>query len=1021
MVEKNRTSGAVLALCAAFAVSFAFAKTSTPEGWLDDYDAALRKAAAEGKCIIVDFSGSDWCGWCKRLDKEVFATDAFRKAAARKYVLLMVDSPADESLLTPKAAKENPKLVEKFSVEGFPTVVVLDSKGEEVARLGYESGGPEKYIEKLDAEIRDAPDVKKYIKPIEDALNRHDKQMEKESMAVFEKVKEKFPEPKKDIPKAEKKKYMRKAMKYAQGLMFEDVYAKYVPLYEKAFAEAKAMVVPKNMEDRKKKLIDGQEKAFNAMKESLRAYEEAKMNAKETSDDDGDDEEYEDESLHVRRESLNLPHRADARFETEYWTNIAMPFYERHLVETLAPPKGMSAKDVEKLRLVRSALARCLATGRAEFPSGEEKRAAHELWRAKCRDAAVAIVHYIGISGDDRYWQGNSIFKDAAGSHDFKREPVLGFILRAYAVTSAKYHISRKEDEPKKPLQDAISELEKSFAHVAGIYKSADRRILERFSEQVNLSEGVVVAFGDEYLTLCENAAASMDRASDARGSGWAKDVTDEGWRGWDDGNRAAESNLLAAVRLRPEETRAAMQLSSLAGRSCGSAGDPLHWCAVAISNSLDRSAETVERFLHFQTSRWGGSTGFLLDVIWECATNVDVRSTFSYRAAADALQKILVAETQGMTQKGVFAKVVTPDLAKALYGMFEAYAAAPDSRFMPSRDVFRGMGMGLAMQLGDWEEARRWWKSIEKPLSGYDDAHWLKNTYSPANESVALRYMFDILCQSPRAKEFLDAEEAAADGRIDDAFKMYEALQKIGRPSEAEKYLAANRYFAMRLAVQEKAGGWVDVMPTRFGSEANHWWSMTRTEADGRARLERHGRKGFYRLTTALPGIGVEYEATVHFEKGNGKQKTWNIGWGLGRPYSGFCADDSSWAYPYISFSRDDKGDRYAVETFTSANRENGRKDVEKEFLEIGRAPTLVVAEGALVRNDSHSFRLCTADGRLEIAIDGNVVYKAPLDEVMRVSQMSDRIQPNGDVLPVWKLFSATSFDGYRYRRASK
>ena len=169
MVEKNRTSGAVLALCAAFAVSFAFAKTSTPEGWLDDYDAALKKAAAEGKCIIVDFSGSDWCGWCKRLDKEVFATDAFRKAAARKYVLLMVDSPADESLLTPKAAKENPKLVEKFSVEEFPTVVVLDSKGEEVARLGYESGGPEKYIEKLDAEIRDAPDVKKYIKPIEES------------------------------------------------------------------------------------------------------------------------------------------------------------------------------------------------------------------------------------------------------------------------------------------------------------------------------------------------------------------------------------------------------------------------------------------------------------------------------------------------------------------------------------------------------------------------------------------------------------------------------------------------------------------------------------------------------------------------------------------------------------------------------------------------------------------------------------------------------------------------------------
>ena len=55
----------------------AFAKTSTPEGWLDDYDVAIEKAAAENKPIVVDFSGSDWCGWCIRLDKEVFATEVF--------------------------------------------------------------------------------------------------------------------------------------------------------------------------------------------------------------------------------------------------------------------------------------------------------------------------------------------------------------------------------------------------------------------------------------------------------------------------------------------------------------------------------------------------------------------------------------------------------------------------------------------------------------------------------------------------------------------------------------------------------------------------------------------------------------------------------------------------------------------------------------------------------------------------------------------------------------------------------
>ena len=270
--------------CAALSALAAFAKTSTPEGWLDDYDAALKKAADENKHIVVDFSGSDWCGWCKRLDKEVFATDVFKKAAAEKYVLLMVDTPHDKSLLTEKAAKENPKLVEKFEVEGFPTVVVLDPKGEEVCRLGYAKGGPEKYLEKLDSEIRDAPDIKKYIKPIEDVLNRHDKQMSEEFRAVMDKARAKFPKLEQELSKEEREKLQKETRKYVEKVMFEEVYAKYVPLYEKTFAEAKAMKVPANMEARKKELIEGQEKNFDMLRKALKSYEEAKKSGKSDSE-----------------------------------------------------------------------------------------------------------------------------------------------------------------------------------------------------------------------------------------------------------------------------------------------------------------------------------------------------------------------------------------------------------------------------------------------------------------------------------------------------------------------------------------------------------------------------------------------------------------------------------------------------------------------------------------------------------------------------------------------------------------
>ena len=99
-----------LSLAVALTALLAFATTSTPEGWLDDYDAALKKAADENKHIVVDFSGSDWCGWSKRIGREVFTTEAFKKAAAEKYILLMVDSPRKKSLLTEKAKKQNPKL-----------------------------------------------------------------------------------------------------------------------------------------------------------------------------------------------------------------------------------------------------------------------------------------------------------------------------------------------------------------------------------------------------------------------------------------------------------------------------------------------------------------------------------------------------------------------------------------------------------------------------------------------------------------------------------------------------------------------------------------------------------------------------------------------------------------------------------------------------------------------------------------------------------------------------------------------
>ena len=144
----------ILVMSALFAALAASAKTSTPAGWIDDYDAALKRAADEKKPVVANFSGSDWCGWCKRLDAEVFNTDEFRKDATNRYILLMIDSPRDKSLLSQKAREQNPKLVEKYEIRGFPTVLVLDANGKTVSELGYRRGGPKNYLKALETAIK---------------------------------------------------------------------------------------------------------------------------------------------------------------------------------------------------------------------------------------------------------------------------------------------------------------------------------------------------------------------------------------------------------------------------------------------------------------------------------------------------------------------------------------------------------------------------------------------------------------------------------------------------------------------------------------------------------------------------------------------------------------------------------------------------------------------------------------------------------------------------------------------------
>jgi len=108
--------------------------------WLTDLGEARRKARFRNAPILAFFTGSDWCGWCKRLKAEVFDTDAFRSWAADHVVLLELDFPRSTPLPA-ELRRQNEALKERYGVDAYPTVLFLDADGERLGRSGYREGG----------------------------------------------------------------------------------------------------------------------------------------------------------------------------------------------------------------------------------------------------------------------------------------------------------------------------------------------------------------------------------------------------------------------------------------------------------------------------------------------------------------------------------------------------------------------------------------------------------------------------------------------------------------------------------------------------------------------------------------------------------------------------------------------------------------------------------------------------------------------------------------------------------------
>jgi protein disulfide-isomerase len=129
-----------------------FAATATlalaAGGWSDEFEAAKALAKKENKPILLDFTGSDWCGWCVKLDDEVFSKREFKTYAKDNLVLVTVDFP-HERRQSKKLKEQNEALKQQFGINSYPTIVLIDAEGKKLAATGYKEGGAAAYVEHL--------------------------------------------------------------------------------------------------------------------------------------------------------------------------------------------------------------------------------------------------------------------------------------------------------------------------------------------------------------------------------------------------------------------------------------------------------------------------------------------------------------------------------------------------------------------------------------------------------------------------------------------------------------------------------------------------------------------------------------------------------------------------------------------------------------------------------------------------------------------------------------------------------
>jgi len=149
VVDISSVKNLAIAILVAFGL-FSAVSARADSAWSTNLKTAQEEAKANHKLLLLDFTGSDWCGYCIQLDKAILSQQQFKDYASKNLVLVEIDFPRRKAQSV-DVQKQNQELAERYQIEGFPTLVVLNGDGKTVWRYeGLYTGGIAAFLAELD-------------------------------------------------------------------------------------------------------------------------------------------------------------------------------------------------------------------------------------------------------------------------------------------------------------------------------------------------------------------------------------------------------------------------------------------------------------------------------------------------------------------------------------------------------------------------------------------------------------------------------------------------------------------------------------------------------------------------------------------------------------------------------------------------------------------------------------------------------------------------------------------------------